>query len=93
MKLQSANGKLEPNQQVETGFVSRQRFPLSASITCTHIVNTTPIAFQVLHPFASLHIRCFFSGFFYDFLSLILINLILVFLGVVLYIFLMFGFH
>ena len=56
MKLQSANGKLEPNQQVETGFVSRQRFPLSASITCTHIVNTTPIAFQVLHPFASLHI-------------------------------------
>ena len=55
MKLQSANGKLEPNQQMETGFVSSQRFPLSASITCTHIINTTPIAFQVLHPFISLH--------------------------------------
>ena len=54
MKLQSADGKLEPNQQVER--FSRQRFRLSAPITCTHIVNTTPIAFQVLHPFTSLSV-------------------------------------
>lgn len=45
MKLQSANGRLETNQQVGTGFVCRQMVLLSASITCTHIFNTASVAF------------------------------------------------
>ena len=55
MKLQSANGRLETNQQVGTGFVCRRMIPLSASITCTHM-NT-----QLLSPSLSSSPSLYFS--------------------------------
>lgn len=45
MKLLCANGGLESKEQRGTGFVSRQRIRLPASITSAHIVSMTIIAF------------------------------------------------